>query len=135
MTGEGSFEQLLGAIHGRRRPDHQGNTFLGKRVVTDDGRVHLAPPSLLRQAEHLGAFFESEKRDARRLKLITKRAVTTHNSWTHNLEDFVAGERGTNYLYVHPEDAARLGLEDGALADVQTEVATVRVPVRTWSGS
>ena len=40
------------------------------------------------------------------------------------------GERGTNYLYVHPDDAARLGLADGDDADVSTAVATVRLPVR-----
>jgi formate dehydrogenase len=33
-------------------------------------------------------------------------------------------------LYVHPDDAARLGLREGDYADVQTDVATVRVPVR-----
>lgn len=130
VTGQGSFGQLLAATHGRLRPDHQGNTFLGKRVVTDDGRVQLAPAQLMSQAENLEGFFEAEKRDARRLKLITKRAVTTHNSWTHNLDDFVAGDRGTNYLYLHPDDAARLALKEGDLADVRTEVASVRVPVR-----
>ncbi|MCA9626200.1 MAG: molybdopterin-dependent oxidoreductase [Myxococcales bacterium] len=133
VTGQGSFEQLLAAPHGRLRPDHRGNTFLGKRVVTDDGRVSLAPPELVRQAQQLEEFFAAEKRDARRLKLITKRAVTTHNSWTHNLDEFVAGERATNYLYLHPEDAARLDLKEGDLADVRTQVASVRVPVRLTS--
>ncbi|MCA9646761.1 MAG: molybdopterin-dependent oxidoreductase, partial [Myxococcales bacterium] len=133
VTGQGSFDQLLSSRHGHLRPDHQGNTFLGKRVVTDDGRVQLAPPQLMRQAENLEGFFEAEKRDARRLKLITKRAVTTHNSWTHNLDDFVAGDRGTNYLYLHPEDASAIGLAEGDLADVRTEVASVRVPVRITS--
>src|SRR6185436_12111707 len=65
-----------------------------------------------------------------RLRLITKRAIHTHNSWTHNADEFVAQGRDTNYLYLHPEDAERSGLADGDVADVTSETATVRVPVR-----
>ena len=52
----------------------------------------------------------------------------THNSWTHNLELFA--REGTNHLYLHPDDAANLGLSEGALADVSSETSTVRVPVK-----
>ena len=37
--------------------------------------------------------------------------------------------RHTNRLYMHPEDAARAGLANGALADVSSETGTVRLPV------
>ncbi len=59
---------------------------------------------------------------------MTRRAVGTHNSWTHNIAAFAAP--GTNLLYMHPEDAVQRGLEDGAVADVSTPVATVRLPVK-----
>ena len=131
ITGQRSFERLLRAPHGILREPHRAGDFLGKRVVTGDGRVDLAPAPLLAQAKlQLEAAFAREKASAGKLKLITKRAVQTHNSWTHNLEEMVAGDRSTNYLYVHPDDAARLGLSDGALADVATDSGTVRVPVR-----
>jgi anaerobic selenocysteine-containing dehydrogenase len=129
-TGNGSFRKLLRKTHGRLREPHHEADFLGARVVTDDGRVHLAPAQLLQQAEKLGADFDLERRSAGRLKLITKRAITTHNSWTHNFEEFVAGERHTNYLYVHPVDARAAGIAEGDLADVSSETATVRVPVK-----
>ena len=45
------------------------------------------------------------------LKLITKRAITTHNSWTHNIEPFT--QSGTNHLYLHPDDAEARGIGDG----------------------
>ena len=96
-------------------------------MVTDDGLVDLAPADLVERARGLGAELEAE-RGREGLRLITKRAVTTHNSWMHNHEAFVRA--GTNHLYVHPADAARLGLEEGALADVSSEVATVRLPVK-----
>jgi anaerobic selenocysteine-containing dehydrogenase len=129
-TGNGSFRKLLRKTHGRLREPHHEADFLGARVVTEDGRVHLAPAQLLQQAEKLGADFDLERRSAGRLKLITKRAITTHNSWTHNFEEFVAGERHTNYLYVHPVDARAAGIAEGDLADVSSETATVRVPVK-----
>ena len=75
------------------------------------------------------ADIQRESADRKRLKLITKRAITTHNSWTHNIPDFVDKDP-TNYLYMHPEDAGKAGLSDGDIADISTEVATVRVPIR-----
>ena len=133
-TGQGGFRALLAARHGRLRPDHRADDFLGKRVVTDDGKVHLAPAVLVARAEsELERGFEEERRDARRLKLVTRRAVTTHNSWTHNHAPFVAGTRSTNHLYLHPDDARFLGLAEGELADVRSATGRVRVPVSLLS--
>lgn len=133
VTGQGGFRSLLAHEHGRLRPPHAQQDFLGARVTTPDGKVQLAPPPLLEAARGLDAAFEAERAREGRLKLITKRHVKTHNSWTHNHEEFVTGEGGTNYLYVHPDDAAKLGLADGALADVTSDTATVRVPVQLLS--
>ena len=119
--------------HGRLRPGHEPGSFLGERIIHEDGKMHLAPAVLLEQTNKLEADFELELATKNKLKLITKRAITTHNSWTHNIEDFVSGERSTNHLYMHPEDAARAGLEDGNLADVSSETNTVRVPVKLLS--
>lgn len=98
--------------------------------MTDDGRVQLAPPVFVEQARALDAEFERDlARVDDRLRLITRRSVTTHNSWTHNFEEFVDGGRDGNVLYVHPEDATRLGLASGDPADVISDTATVRLPV------
>jgi formate dehydrogenase len=132
-TKQGSFKKLLKERHGRLRPAHEPGSFLGKRIIHEDGKMHLAPAVLLEQTNKLEADFELELATKNKLKLITKRAITTHNSWTHNIEDFVSGERSTNHLYMHPEDAARTGLEDGNLADVSSETNTVRVPVKLLS--
>lgn len=132
-TKQGSFKKLLEHEHGRLRPQHEPGSFLGERVIHDDGKVHLAPPVLVEQAAKLEDDFADELANKDRLKLITKRAITTHNSWTHNIEEFVSGERSTNHLYVHPDDAARIGLQEGALADISTDTATVRVPVKILS--
>ena len=133
LTGQPGFKKLLDHPHGRRRTDHEERSFLGERVVTDDGKVHQAPERLVRRADELDAAFDRARRDVDRLLLITKRHTKTHNSWTHNHEDMVKGDDGdTNHLYVHPDDADRIGLGEGAYADVSTEVATVRLPVKRW---
>ena len=42
------------------------------------------------QAQKLEADFQLELDTKDKLKLITKRAITTHNSWTHNIDEFVS---------------------------------------------
>jgi anaerobic selenocysteine-containing dehydrogenase len=46
----------------------------------------------------------------------------------HNVEVLVKGKPRCT-LHVHPEDAGRLGLADGAEATVSSRAGTVRVPV------
>jgi formate dehydrogenase len=134
---EGSYRRLLAHPNGRPRPALAGGDYLSPgpgaksaRIVTDDAKLQLATAPLLEQARGLEAAFARAKAGAGSLRLITKRSHETHNSWTHNLEEFVSGERHTNYLYMHPADAARAGLAEGAIADVRTRTATVRVPVK-----
>lgn len=132
LTGQPGFDTLIeDHPHGKLREAHAAESFVGERVLTDNRKVQLAPPRFLAAAAKLDDDFEKERSDLSRLKLITKRSVQTHNSWTHNLADFV--HDATNHLYVHPDDAARLGLSEGAFADVQSDTATVRLPVKLLS--
>ncbi|MFQ5416523.1 MAG: molybdopterin-dependent oxidoreductase [Myxococcota bacterium] len=131
LTGNGSFEKLLREPHGRALPDHQPGSFLGKRIITDDGKLDLAPAAFIEHAAKLEPDFARERRNRDQLKLITRRHVKTHNSWTHNDPDFVSGTRHTNYLYMHPDDAHARGLVHGDLVDVSSGTATVRLPMQT----
>ena len=130
LTKQKSFKNLLKHEHGYQRMDHKEDDFLGKRVVTKNGKVNLAPKPFVEATHKLEADFEKELNQADKLKLITRRAITTHNSWTHNIDRFVSRDGYTNYLYMHPDDAAKAGLEELSLADVTSETATVRVPIK-----
>ncbi len=103
------------------------------RVTTPDGKINLAPAVLVQAVRNLELHAEAlQQQDSERpFRLISKRHVTTHNSWTHNYEDFVAGSRAANYLYVHPDDIARIGVQDGALVDVSSQTGTVRLNLKT----
>ncbi len=127
VAGEGGLSGLLAHRHGRRRTGSRGNDFLGTRVLTDDGRVDLAPAPLVELTRGLEAQFERERSEGSTLRLITRRAIGTHNSWTHNHPRLI-GRHGTNVVYVHPEDAERLGLKSDEMADVSTDVAVIRLP-------
>ena len=129
LSRQGSFRGLAAHPNGRLRPEHEEGDFLENRIVTPNGKINLAPQSLLSEAEKLEADFAREQGEADRLKLITRRTHATHNSWTHNIDELVPREH-TNHLYIHPDDAAKIGLGNGDLADVQTETAVVRIPVR-----
>jgi anaerobic selenocysteine-containing dehydrogenase len=109
---------------------NQGQDFLGKRVVTDDGLVNLAPVELVEAAGKLGPRFEQERTERDKLKLISKREQHSHNSWLHNHPRFVEGKRSTNYLYMNPQDGETAGVESGAMVEVRSSVGSVRLPVQ-----
>ena len=130
ITRQKGFRDLLQHKHGLLTDNHQAGHFLDQRMVTPDKLVSLAPPRLLKEAEKLKNEYDDEVLNKNKFKLITRRAVTTHNSWTHNFEEFVQGPRITNYVYMHTLDAHDLGLKNGDLVDVSSKTATIRLPVK-----
>jgi anaerobic selenocysteine-containing dehydrogenase len=126
----GSLRRLRKEPHGRLLEPNKGEDFLGRRVVTDDGLVDLAPKEFIAAAGELETAFEAERAQRGKLKLISKRETHSHNSWMHNFPRFVEGRRSTNYLYMNPEDGGRVGVESGAMVEVRSSVASVRLPVQ-----
>lgn len=95
-----------------------------------DARIALAPEALLadvpRLVEELDAAAERAEHD--QILLVGRRDLRSNNSWMHNLPLLVRGrERCT--LHVHPDDAERLSLEDGALAVVRARSGKLEIPV------
>jgi anaerobic selenocysteine-containing dehydrogenase len=126
----GGTRGLQRFAHGKRLPRNGGNNYLGQRVITASGRVELAPPALLElAAARLPRSHEHALGTRDEFRLITRRERYTHNSWAHNDPAFVKGRRHTNYLYMHPDDAARLGLGEGASARVESAAGALEVPV------
>jgi anaerobic selenocysteine-containing dehydrogenase len=101
------------------------------RLQTPGRRIHLAPEPLVADVKRLDAAFPdapaTEVRDGE-LLLIGRRHLRDNNSWLHNVPGLVKGKPRCT-LMVHPEDAARLGLAEGAEATVSSRVGEVTVPV------
>lgn len=79
---------------------------------TPSGKVELAPPSLLADLPRALGDLDTP---AAPLLLVGRRDVRSNNSWMHNLPLLAKGPMRCTAL-VHPQDAARLGLADGASA-------------------
>ena len=93
---------------------------------TPSGKVELAPPSLLQDLERATQDLRGPAPD---LVIIGRRDVRTNNSWMHNLPILAKGPFRCTAL-VHPQDAQRLGLQDGALADIVSRTGQVRAQVQ-----
>ena len=100
-----------------------------RRVQKAGGKVDLAPPELIADLGRVAADLEAASREAEGLVLIGRRHVRSNNSWMHNCPSLVKGPSRTA-LYVHPEDAASLGLRDGGEARVESRVGAAVASVK-----
>lgn len=133
LSGQPSFRKLLG--HGWLRKPNAAGSFLGQRVYTNakgTGRVDLAPAELLGSLQELLAD-EADSTTSSQQKgylMITKRQVETHNSWTHNLPDFLSRLEQQNFLYMHPADAKVENFTENSLVNIGTVSGKICLPVR-----
>jgi anaerobic selenocysteine-containing dehydrogenase len=94
---------------------------------TPSGKIELAPPAIMADVARLQGALAA--RPAEQLVLIGRRELRSNNSWMHNLRTLTKGAE-TCLLLVHPDDARRLGLADGAPARVTSAAGCAEAPVR-----
>ena len=98
---------------------------------TPTGRIDLAPAPFVADVE--ARLIPSLGADRPAYVLVGRRDLRSNNSWMHNLRVLVKGKPRCT-LQVHPDDAASLGLRDGAAARVRSRVGEVVVPVEITDG-
>lgn len=131
LCREPSYKKLLKNPQGLWRAHHQENDFLSKRVYTSDKKIDLAPALFMEAAPRLQKDLEKAPKTENSFQLIIKRTVQTHNSWTHNTERMIKGTQESNFAYLNPADAEKLGLQSGDLADVYNSYGRIRIPIQT----
>ena len=94
-------------------------------LATPSGKIELTPAAITSDIPRLLAELS---RDADQLLLVGRRQLRSNNSWMHNLAPLVSGSNRCT-AHVHPDDAKRLGLSDGADALVTSRVGAVTLPV------
>ena len=99
---------------------------LPERLKTDDGLIHCAPEMPLKDLAAFRADFTVPAKDA--FSLIGRRHVRSNNSWLHNSHRLLKGPNRCT-LMIHPDDAARLDLSEGDMAEVFNHVGKVELPV------
>jgi hypothetical protein len=102
-----SLAALLAAPHGidlgRAAPR------LPEALRTPSGQVELAPPVLVADVARLWDALDAGREDGA-MVLVGRRDLRSNNSWMHNLPGLVRGPARCT-AWVHPRDAARLGLD------------------------
>ena len=93
---------------------------------TVSGRIELAPQLFLDELRRLSQRVESMESDG--MLLVGRRELKSNNSWMHNMNVLTKGSLSCT-LHVHPEDAERLGLVEGATARIASRVGAVEAPV------
>ncbi|MER7520636.1 molybdopterin oxidoreductase family protein [Streptomyces sp. NPDC126499] len=88
-------------------------------LKTRSGRIELLPAPIAADLPRLRAALGSVP-DPGTLRLVGRRHLRSNNSWLHNIPALTGGTNRCT-LQIHPEDAARLGLEAGAAARVKGE--------------
>ena len=66
------------------------------------------------------------------LLLVSRRNLMSNNSWMHNSQRLVKGKPRCTLL-VHPDDAARRGIADGATVRLRSRVGEVEVTAEVSS--
>lgn len=132
LSRHGSFRTLLNYRVGKPTQGAKPRDFLGQRPLWDDRKVRLAPVALLQAASQLSEIYSIELayKQQGKLRLISKRVHSTHNSWTQNIEELTSSKKfQTNYLYMHPEDALARNISDDTPVEVTSSTGSVRLPV------
>jgi anaerobic selenocysteine-containing dehydrogenase len=92
---------------------------------TASGKIELAPEPIVADLERLRSSLD---RSNGGMVLIGRRQLRSNNSWMHNLSALVKGKDRCT-MHIHPDDAERLGLSDGAHAVVRSSTGEVDAPV------
>jgi anaerobic selenocysteine-containing dehydrogenase len=99
-------------------------------LVTESGKIDLVPDQIAADLPRL--FDQLGHKPDHQLLLIGRRQLRSANSWLHNVEVLMKGkERCT--LQINPDDAARLGVADGASVTVASGTGRVELPAEVTS--
>jgi formate dehydrogenase len=120
-----SLRRLARSPHGVILGDQLRAGVLGDRIRHSGGRVDLCPDEIVAEVGRI-AGREDGDRDYP-LRLIGLRELRSHNSWMHNSEKLMAGDR-VHRARLNPADAAAAGVVDGgrvrivsASGEIETE--------------
>jgi anaerobic selenocysteine-containing dehydrogenase len=128
MLRAGPYELTLADLeerpHGIDLGPHEPR--LPELLRTPSGKVELTPEPIVADLERVRASLRGALNGA--MVLIGRRQLRSNNSWMHNLPALAKGKDRCT-LHVHPDDAARLGLDDGGSAQLRSAAGQLVAPV------
>ena len=98
---------------------------ISEAVTTASGKIELVHPRLTDDVARLRGRLD---RDTDEFVLTSRRHLRSNNSWLHNVPGLMRGKDRCTLL-IHPDDAARIELRPGQLAEIATSEGALSVPV------
>lgn len=112
-------------------PQPERDDFYESVVFNPDRRVDCCPASFADAIARSHAIFDelsAEGPDA--FKLVSLRTNYMHNSNLANMPALKRGRHALNPLHMHPDDMARLGLDEDALVRVENAHGSIETPIQ-----
>ncbi|MFF4589384.1 molybdopterin oxidoreductase family protein [Streptomyces sp. NPDC001388] len=103
---------------------------LPQPLKTRSGRIELLPRPI---ADDLPRLTGALRERPAGLVLVGRRHLRSNNSWMHNVPALTGGSNRCT-LHIHPEDAERLGVRDGAPVRVKGAGGEVTAPAEVTDG-
>ena len=116
-------------------PDTRSGMYPDNRFLTEDGKVQLDVPGLgsIKWTEPTGS--PNTKKGKGFPLIFTQGKVVQHWQQTHtNWSQFMGQFSRGNFVTVHPETAAGLGLKDGDEVYIETEIGSLRARLSLTNG-
>ncbi|MFD8718273.1 molybdopterin oxidoreductase family protein [Streptomyces sp. NPDC059629] len=123
-----TLEQLLAHPHGIDLGPLRSR--LPQPLKTRSGKVELLPRPIADDLPRLRAALDTSPAA---LVLVGRRHLRSNNSWMHNVPALTGGTNRCT-LHIHPEDAERLGVRDGADVRVKGAGGEVVAPAEVTDG-
>ncbi len=119
-----SLDVLLANPHGVDLGALEPRIPEGLRTPT--GKIELSPPQLIADLVRLENSMTNV--DFNQMLLVGRRELKSNNSWMHNINVLTKGSLACT-AHVHPNDAQRLGLQQGSTVRITSRVGSVEAPV------
>ncbi|MGW2619030.1 molybdopterin oxidoreductase family protein [Streptomyces sp. NPDC001500] len=103
---------------------------LPQPLKTRSGRIELLPQPIV---DDLPRLREGMRRSTDGLVLVGRRHLRSNNSWMHNVPALTGGTNRCT-LHIHPDDAERLGVRDGAPVRIKGAGGEVTAPAEVTDG-
>jgi formate dehydrogenase len=122
-----SVAKLRENPHGIVLDDNLRAGVMPKKIRHRDRRVHLDVPEIRAEAERLAS--QNGHDPDFPLRLIGLRELRSHNSWMHNSQLLMRGDR-EHAARINPADAAAAGIEDGASCRITSPHGAIELTAR-----
>jgi anaerobic selenocysteine-containing dehydrogenase len=121
-----SLAKLQGHPHGIHLGPLQ--TCLEERLRTADTKIYLAPQLYLDDLPRLkrAALEAPSAEDEYPFRMISRRLIRNHNTWTQNSRRLVKGKNPCT-MQINPSDAERLGITSGQVVRVRSRTGEIRI--------